>query len=474
MDLTSVRRAKACEPCRISKVRCEPASLDHPLRTPCFRCRRESRECYFAALRNRKAAAQVSKRRATSSLSAAGENSSQSPGSARNIATATASGSPPPQTTGEPARKRQATSPSPETGRATTALLRGHPRTYHDALTLLSEACEHSDDRRTPYRPPHPHESRNNDNNNTSATARESSPVAGTVRSRRPDTLNALKAWSNVRFVRGGLFTAEEALDMVDHFYSFQAPFSPVVPQCFNGHSQHAALIEDEPILTVTMLMIGSRYREWTGPAAIARSYVVHDRLWRYLQGMVSRLFWSEDNFVGEFTSLADCPFGPPRDSHYGWSNGFRTLGTCEALLMLLDWHPRALHFPPIDEDTTSIILRDAKRQRRPTTAGNKGYGGPESGHDWLARSDRLCRSMLFSASMLATEIGVFDESQPSVYRGYEGRDHWETPSERLRVYQLRQLIWGYATLQPGKPGRSSLRALLNIPDFSCLTRCVS
>lgn len=252
---------------------------------------------------------------------------------------------------------------------------------------------------------------------------------------------------------------------MVDQFYNFQAPFSPVVPERFKDHAHHPALIEDEPILTVTMLTIGSRYRDWTGPSAIARSFIVHDRLWRYLQGMISRLFWSEDNFVGEFTSLADVSH--QRDSHYSqpgnWSNGFRTLGTCEALLVLLDWHPRSLHFPPIDEDTTSIVIKEAKKQRD-KASGNSYDRGPESGRDWLARSDRLGRSMVSAASMLATEIGVFDEDEPPVTYGYDNHyNSRETPSDRLRVYRLRQLIWVYSMQQPGKPSRTALALVIEM-----------
>lgn len=419
-----------------------------------MRCRREDRECYFAASRNRKVAAaqepiRGNKRRATSPESEGVPRrirpAREDDGDASTSRTSRQS-----QASIEPRLSPQA-SPFAENARAAAALLRGHPRTYHDALTLLSEACEHSDHLNAPEPGPSRRNNAGPRRDENASTHARGSPAAANRPQKPEETLRALKAWSNLRFVRGGLFTAEEALDMIDYFYSFLAPFSPVVPECYKKHSQHEMLIEDEPILTVTMLMIGSRYRTWTGPAAIARSYIVHDRLWRYLQGMVSRLFWSEDNFVGEFTSLSDYYESSSSSSlHYSlpgnWSNGFRTLGTCEALLILLDWHPRSLHFPPIDEDTTSIMLREAKKPDQLRGS------GPQSGHDWLARSDRLGRSMLSTASMLATEIGVFDESQLSVSQE-GGHNVREIPSERLRIYRLRQLIWVYATQQPGRPG---------------------
>ncbi len=91
----------------------------------------------------------------------------------------------------------------------------------------------------------------------------------------------ALEAWSNLRFVRSGLFSAEEALAFVNHFYDALAPSSPILSSVSKHPSQHLKLIEEEPLLTVTILMLASR------------SYTIHDRLWKYLQGIVSRVFWS-------------------------------------------------------------------------------------------------------------------------------------------------------------------------------------
>jgi hypothetical protein len=335
-----------------------------------------------------------------------------------------------------PAHESQA---FPNDGRAAAALLEGHPRTYHDALTLLSEACEHSEARKE--------SNDGSSGNHPSVNLNPINPSLGIHTDTNIDegTNAALRAWSNLRFVRGGLFTAEEALDMVDHFYNFHSPFSPVVPDYFRCHSQHATLIEEEPVLTITILMIGSRYRKWTGPAAVARSYIVHDRIWRYLQGMISRLTWSEDLFVGEFPSLN----GPRPAYANSWSYGFRTLGTCEALLLLLDWHPRALHFPPPDEDTSSIVVPEPKRPQNGTGIR---YHGPGSGHDWLARSDRLCQSMLSTVLMLSTEMGIFAEDIDFAHDGSR-QDPQKVARDNERFHRIRCLIWVYATQQPGRSG---------------------
>jgi hypothetical protein len=427
-------------------VRCELGSADRPNKPPCARCLRESRECFFAASRIRKTAG--AKRKAQSPL--VQEPRKSQPASYSSNLSLSHNGNL------APGGQEEENLSLPEDGRAAAVLLEGHPRTYHDALTLLSEACEHSDTLKGPTDGSFPHFTRTNDPQSLGPNPAESPlgthPNASTS---NMGTKEALRAWSSVRFVRGGLFTAEEALDMVDHFYNYQSAFSPVVPECFRDHSQHPVLIEEEPILTITILMIGSRYRKWTGPAAVARSYIVHDRLWRYLQGMISRLFWSEDLFVGEFSSLKDPLSGPGKESQSSypdiWSQGFRTLGTCEALLLLLDWHPRALHFPPPDEDTSSIVIPEAKEPRRNVCT--NGYYGPGSGHDWLARSDRLCHSMLSTVLMLATEMGILCE-EGSLWQGNEGRhDPLKVTRDQERFYRIRCLIWVYATQQPSRPG---------------------
>lgn len=403
-------------------MRCELGSADSPNKPPCARCRRESKHCFFAALRSRKIAHRKSQ---PSSQNPRTQHATFSPNSISSSGNATL---------GQGEREIL-----PGDGRAAAALLEGHPRTYHEALTLLSEACEHSEARKNSADSLLANDPHITENDTKSPIGLQAHPTA------TQHTNEALRAWSNLRFVRGGLFTAEEALDMVDHFYTFHAEFSPVVPEHFRCHSQHAILIEEEPVLTITLLMIGSRYRKWTGPAAVARSYIVHDRIWRYLQGMISRLTWSEDLFVGEFRSLN----GPRPAYTDSWSHGFRTLGTCEALLLLLDWHPRALHFPPPDEDTSSITIPELKKTQK--GAGSR-YYGPGSGHDWLARSDRLCQSMLSTVFMLAAEMGIFSDHD-IFWQGDAAHDDIRAGREQERFYRIRCLIWVYATQQPGRPG---------------------
>ncbi|KAJ5362088.1 hypothetical protein N7541_002932 [Penicillium brevicompactum] len=385
---------QACEPCREKKVRCELGSADHPSQPPCARCCRERKECFFAASRIRKNTS--TKRKAESPLET-NFSTSQGPEDVSRGAIGTQN---------SPNLGNQTGSQTlPEDRHAASALLEGHPRTYHDALTLLSEACEHTEGR----------------GQNEASAPSTTHPVISTIPFESADTTNpdtraskigtqdALRAWSSVRFVRGGLFTAEEALDMVDHFYKFQSAFSPVVPECFQDHSQHAALIEEEPILTITILMIGSRYRNWTGPAAVARSYIVHDRIWRYLQRMISRLFWSDDLFVGEFPSLRD-PFRGPANTQRqlhteGWSHGFRTLGT---------WRKIPIHCTPVKnsiiklDDATECWMRVATIMKK---ANELLFASPKYTED-IIRSGHYTHLLRSLEPLLSESIVYFDNAK--------------------------------------------------------------
>ena len=96
---------------------------------------------------------------------------------------------------------------------------------------------------------------------------------------------------------------------------------------------------------------------------------------------------------------------------------GLRTLGTVESLVLLTEWHPRAMHFPPDDADEELMIPDERMRTPEVPDANNdasKGIGGHRM-DAWLEpcwRSDRMCWMLLGMALSLAFEIGVFDSTE--------------------------------------------------------------
>lgn len=337
-------------------------------------------------------------------------------------------------------------------GRAAQALLRDTTYTTADALSLLWEAGRHSDrippesvpqsarslSARTPASPAaHP-----------SGTSAESDALGTTTPAGVDD---ALHSWSQLRFVRTGLFTAEEAMDFVNYFHTHLAPFTPISSSPFQEPSSHVTLLEEEPILAVTILMLASRYMKLSGPGALSRSYMIHERLWQHLQGMLSRMIFGQE----QFTALN--PDGPydsvhlegVQGSHFGC---LRTLGTCEALLLLSEWHPRILHVPA-GEDGDSILIKDDVRRTRASAAG---IGGRIK-IDWLEpvwRSDRMCWSMLGNALSLAFELGIFDEYDNTMLGAREARrDIWSCETSSQRAYRVQHLLWVYLTQTSGRLG---------------------
>jgi len=232
------------------------------------------------------------------------------------------------------------------------------------------------------------------------------------------DLTAAIKAWSRFKFVRAGWFTAREAIDYVDFFYTQLSPLTPIVMPLFTSLGDHAKMLEEEPMLTVTILTIASRHMKLTGAGSMSRPYAIHNKLWSYLEGMINRLVWGQEQFASAPTASAY------DGSHHEFEGipycrkGLRTLGTVESLMLLTEWHPRNMHFPPDDDDAelllpeqSPVIEEDVNRDNEANSA--KGIGGQRM-DTWLEpcwRSDRICWMLLSMAMSLAFEIGVFVEN---------------------------------------------------------------
>ncbi|EEP79880.1 predicted protein [Uncinocarpus reesii 1704] len=332
-------------------------------------------------------------------------------------------------------------------------LLRDAAYTSHDALSLLWEAGRHSErvaGIQHDSRPSRPRPSTDDINRPSAPPSNQGSA-----------TSTALQPWSNLRFVRTGLFTAEEALDLVNYFHKYLAPFTPISSTAYQDASMHAKLLEEEPILAVTILVLASRYMEFSGAGAVSRSFMVHERLWQHLQGMISRMIFGQEQFTGathDNGSAIEIINGQSPESALAGSSfgSLRTLGTCEALLLLSEWHPRSLHVPAGD-DGDSIIVKDEVRRTRASTAG---IGG-RIRIDWLEpvwRSDRMCWSMLGNALALAVELGIFDEYDNTTIGARESRrDIWNNPQSSQRAYLVQHLLWVYLTQTSGRLGWKNL-----------------
>jgi len=339
----------------------------------------------------------------------------------------------------------------------------------HDALNLLYEAAGHTGDLAR-YNGGAP-----NSDNNTSGEAYGSvntSHAEGLVGlpkvlskssihdsvppSQQPGLSQGIKAWSKMRFVRGQWFSATEAIAYVDHFYRFLCPLTPITIPNFHNPSTHAKLLREEPMLAVTILTLSSRYMELLGPSARSRAFAIHDKLWKYLQGMIDRVIWGQEHFGGGFGGVGFqmCDSDPAARP-----KGLRTLGTVESLLLLTDWHTRALHFPPGDDNNELLIEYevDPALSNGAVPDSNSPEGVSARGiESWLEpcwRSDRMCWSLLANAKAIAYELGVFDVPARQPDSAYN------TPAFLKRARNVKRLLFIYITQTSG---RLSLPSMLS------------
>ncbi|RAL14573.1 Zn(II)2Cys6 transcription factor domain-containing protein [Aspergillus homomorphus CBS 101889] len=288
-----------------------------------------------------------------------------------------------------------------------------------------------------------------------------------------PGFADAVKAWSRLRFVRAGWLTVEEAMAYVAYYYEHLASLSPIVIPNFSHPATHRSLLTDEPVLAVAILTTASRHMKPKGDGAYTRAFYIHDRLWSYLRGMIERLFWGQEKFDNNGMGISrprsfDLAPTSAKVNHKG---NLRSLGTIEALLILTDWHPRNLHFPPGDDENALLDL-DAHTQSRyerelETDAENPANRAPNNAAEgrlafqkWLEpawRSDRMAWMLLSTAQALAFELGVFDPKN-------DAKAAVEPLSEQTRKRRLRRLILVYITQSSGRLG---IPSMLPLPQWT-------
>lgn len=507
-------------------MRCDLGSVDSPHDPPCTRCRREAKECYFSATRRKKKSAN-----GEITGSDAGDDTTYEIRSNRKRQRASA---PPDQ---EPAEREEVEfeepprTPGGSIGRTqplrrppapksvqygeedekasdqTAALLQqAEIHGGHDALKLLYSAAVHGRADSTASSVARPSFSGFTASSLPSATSPileknvsyTNGPLAmfqndglwktptdqasasknnGSFTNAMPVDPNAytsaLKAWTRFKFVRAGWFTAQEGLDYILYFYKHLAPLTPVALPDFRQPASHKKMLEEEPMLTVSMLTIASRHMKFEGPGSQSRPYAIHQKLWSYLSGMIDRVVWGQEQFGGGF-----CGAGaqPGCDVHPLTRKGLRTLGSVESLVLLTEWHPRAMHFPP-DEDDDDLMTPDAPYGTPEMAASNGGKGiGGHRMDAWLEpcwRSDRMCWMLLGMAMSLAMEIGVFDSSEWQRHaRAPDGQplSAADLTSYDKRRGNVRDLLLVYVTQTSGRLGLTSmLPGYYSKPDDSDL-----
>lgn len=265
------------------------------------------------------------------------------------------------------------------------------------------------------------------------------------------------KSW-DVLFLRGVLTSHS--------YYKYLSPLTPISPPTFHNPASHLTLLTEEPILTVTLLTIASRYRRMPGTGGHCRSHAIHEQLWTYLRGMIERVVWGQEAFGGGFCGSGAGAEDIQSSSTAPWRGlrrgSLRTLGTIESLMILTEWHPRALHFPP-NEATDELMLPSYDLPGPDNLDGNQrpsaGFGGRRI-ESWLEpawRSDRMCWMLLSTGMGLAYELGVFDDVDELLAAGAITRPEYEDESYRLRANRIKRLLLIYLSQLAGRLGWTNM-----------------
>ncbi|KAJ4362319.1 zinc finger transcriptional activator [Neocucurbitaria cava] len=507
------RTYQACIPCRRRKVRCDLGPVDHPHDPPCVRCRRESKECFFSATRRKRKADGEDDFDEVDDYEVRNGRKRQRSDDVRPEPISIPASSNPayisqPLTPGgsvgryEPLRRPNTSAghqPLPneeedqQVNNETVATLQtGEVYSGHDALNLLFEAAgmngHHHRTGSTSSMP------RPNMGSTPGSQANFASPQANTTHVQSnsraaadmtvdpalqhptlPDPPNevafaeAVRAWSKFRFVRAGWLTAKEAIAYIDYFYAFLSPLTPIVVPDYRDHAFHAKLLKEEPMLVITLLTISARYSQPSGSngvGATSRAYLIHEKLWKFLQGMIDRMIFGQEQFGGGFCGAGQ---QPGSDVNPLSRKGLRTLGTVESLMLLTEWHPRALHFPPGDDDD-ELVLPDDPYEAGPKADMYKGVGDKRI-DSWLEpcwRSDRMCWMLLGNAMTLAFEIGVFDETSETEFEeANQHLSHATVKAYYRRKNHLRDLLIIYVTQTSGRLGLTSMLPKIEREDES-------
>jgi hypothetical protein len=242
----------------------------------------------------------------------------------------------------------------------------------------------------------------NNPSHNMSATDNS--------RSIAPELTDAdvLRVWNACRFVKMGWFSAQEAMTFMDlyvislinglgcyidvsRFFENMAPLSPVLTDFFASHKNQYYLVTQEPMLCYTILMISSRYHTLPGVGGYSRSFFIHHRLWQHCQHLLLRITLGQEKISKAKT---------------------RTIGSVEALLLMSEWHPRALQFPPETDGWDSDLLMTNTDIRDPPSLNEDIPVSSRWREDVVEptkRFERMSWMVLNSALALAHELGVFD-----------------------------------------------------------------
>lgn len=223
---------------------------------------------------------------------------------------------------------------------------------------------------------------------------------------------------------------------------------SPILTDFYKTRSNQYWLVTQEPLLCCTILTISSRYHVLPGPGGRIRSLFIHQRLWQHCQHLLLRLMLGQEK-----ASKAK----------------IRNVGTVEALLLLVEWYPLSVHFPPDNDGWDSDVLLTMPDTRDPPLVAEI-----SASERWkrdiiepTKRSEQMSWMVLSSALALSHELGIFDDKANSrrhylsssgrfIAEGSQSDAKAYTEHLRIRQRRLPKLLFCFINLMSSRLGCTS------------------
>ena len=133
----------------------------------------------------------------------------------------------------------------------------------------------------------------------------------------------------------------------------------------------------------------------------------------------------------------------------------------CLSLLLLNEFHPRSMHFPPRDDDDEILApAHDDQTKARPTDS--LASSGESTMFNWsepALRSDRMCWSLIGTSYVLAYELGIFGTYSEGALAasGRRVMRHGGSPDFNRRADRIERLLYVFIIQAAGRFGLPSM-----------------
>ncbi|EGX43113.1 hypothetical protein AOL_s00215g722 [Orbilia oligospora ATCC 24927] len=231
--------------------------------------------------------------------------------------------------------------------------------------------------------------------------------------------------WEKFVLIKKGVITKSEVIEYLDHYFAVMWPLRPVVHPLYRDKNQYTQLLTEEPLLSISLITVSSRYHPLSGSHGEIRSERIHWQSWKFLRKHIQSALW-----------------GSPYT---------RSPGAIAAMLLMIEWHSKSINNPVefSKEEDHDILSSQIQRQAISNTqsgqltslTSQQRYGMTNllESLNIVApayRSNKMSWMLLSTAIALAHEGCCFDhESQGPGFQASENELHKQQWNQLLCVF---------------------------------------